>query len=157
MLFPKNQPKFPHRHRWPLALQVPHSPSHSNLGQCQDTASKFLGQCQHTDWIRLCSPILGQPRHLLGTGGGGREWRQHPALATAKECLHSLDLSTYVRFFPPEKSPEAKFRADASQRSGIQPQARQTGAATSRSRGLNADGEPVYRLTTKGRRAAVHP
>src|SRR5262249_53615891 len=40
----------------------------------------------------LCSPILGQPlahmslMALSGTGAGGREWRQHPALATAKSA-----------------------------------------------------------------------
>src|SRR6266404_4869896 len=42
-----------------LAQQVPPLACHSNLGLCQDTASRFLGQCQHTDWIGLCWAILG--------------------------------------------------------------------------------------------------
>jgi hypothetical protein len=29
------------------------------FGQWQDTASRFLVQCQHTDWIELCWTILG--------------------------------------------------------------------------------------------------
>jgi len=61
--------------------------------KCQDTGSRFLGQCQHTDWIGLCWAILGSPLGPSGTAAGGCEWapfiralwcltRSHTALAT---------------------------------------------------------------------------
>jgi len=45
--------------------------AHSNLEQCQSTASRFLGQCQHTDWIGLCRAMLDRP---VGTYGDDVQW-----------------------------------------------------------------------------------
>ena len=45
--------------------------AHSNLEQCQDTGSRFLGQCQHTDWIGLCWAMLDRP---VGTYGDNVQW-----------------------------------------------------------------------------------
>jgi hypothetical protein len=56
--------------------------------QCEDTASKFLGQCQHTDWIVLWRAILGQPLACPGVlmvASGG------PTLASASTgSIHTM-------------------------------------------------------------------
>src|SRR5262249_40694311 len=64
---------------------VPPLVCHSNLGQCEDTASGFLGQCQHTDWIVSWWAILGQPSArpgVLMVASGG------PTLASALHWLN---------------------------------------------------------------------
>jgi hypothetical protein len=44
-----------------LVVPLAHLSTLRFVEQCQSTASRFLGQCQHTNWIGLCRVILGQP------------------------------------------------------------------------------------------------
>src|SRR6516225_10719492 len=48
-----------------------HSLATQHRDQCQDTASRFLGQCQHTDWIGLRLAMLDRP---VGTYGDNVQW-----------------------------------------------------------------------------------
>jgi len=61
--------------------------AHSNLEQCQDTAPRFLGQCQHTDLSGLSWASLRRPVGTWGQCAVGCEWRPPPLLP---KCLHSL-------------------------------------------------------------------
>ena len=47
--------------------------SHTCRDQCKETASRFLGQCQHTDWIGLWWAMLGLP---TGTDGVSSQWQR---------------------------------------------------------------------------------
>src|SRR6516162_10112566 len=73
-------------------------PARSLRDQCEDTASKLLGQCQHTDWIVLSGVILGQPLACPGVlmvASGG------PTLASA---LHWLNPHRRFRAWAPHSS-----------------------------------------------------
>src|SRR5262245_13952350 len=54
-------------------LGCPCSFAAQHRDQCQDTASRFLGQCQHTDWIGLCWAMLALP---TGTDGVSSQWQR---------------------------------------------------------------------------------
>src|SRR6516225_5195032 len=62
--------------------------------QCQDTASRFLGQCRRTDWIGLCRAMLDRP---VGTYGDNVQWAASGGHPSNRANAPPLAPSTYNR------------------------------------------------------------
>ena len=85
---------------------------HSTLRSVPRYRLRFLGQCQHTDWIRLCRAMLDRP---VGTYGDNVQWAAsggHPLTVPMRlHSLHPYGTATHVELFcgcewrPPIHSP----------------------------------------------------
>ena len=74
-----------------LVVPLAHLSTLRFVEQCQSTASRFLGQCQHTNWIGLCWASLRRP---VGTYGDMCSGLRVEATPLAKAKVLPLALST---------------------------------------------------------------